>query len=58
MNNGLTKENKIFILLSSIFITLLVVSNIIASKVIMVGNLIAPAAVLCYACTFIISDTL
>lgn len=58
MNSKLTKENKIFMLLSSIFITLLVVSNIIAGKVIMVGNLIAPAAVLCYALTFVISDTL
>ncbi|RKD29576.1 transporter [Thermohalobacter berrensis] len=47
-----------FLLLASIFIALLVVSNIIASKIIMVGNLIGPAAVLCYALTFAISDTI
>ncbi|MTI47806.1 MAG: queuosine precursor transporter [Firmicutes bacterium] len=54
----MNKETKAFFLLSCIFVTLLVVSNIIAGKIIMVGGLIAPAAVLCYALTFAISDAL
>lgn len=58
MNQTMSKETKVFLLLSSVFVTLLVVSNIIASKIIMVGELFAPAAVLCYALTFAISDTL
>jgi len=54
----MSKEEKIFLLLGGSFITLLVVSNIIASKVIVIGGLIGPAAVLCYALTFAISDTI
>lgn len=53
-----SKEQKIFLTLACIFVTLLVVSNIIAGKLILVGGLIGPAAVLCYAITFAISDTL
>jgi len=54
----MSKEEKLFLLLGGSFITLLVVSNIIASKVIAIGELIGPAAVLCYALTFAISDTI
>lgn len=58
MEKIISRDEKAFLILSSIFVTLLVVSNIIASKVILVGGLMAPAAVLCYALTFAISDTL
>ncbi|MTI71545.1 MAG: queuosine precursor transporter [Firmicutes bacterium] len=58
MNNKILKEEKMFFLLGAIFVTLLVISNIIASKVIIIGGLIGPAAVLCYALTFAISDTI
>lgn len=58
MKENFSRDQKLFLLLSCIFVTLLVVSNIIAGKVIMVGGLIGPAAVLCYAVTFAISDTL
>ncbi|WP_120170427.1 queuosine precursor transporter [Thermohalobacter berrensis] len=58
MKYSINRSEKMFLLLASIFIALLVVSNIIASKIIMVGNLIGPAAVLCYALTFAISDTI
>ena len=58
MEKIISRDEKVFLILSSIFVTLLVVSNIIASKVILVGGLMAPAAVLCYALTFAISDTL
>ncbi|MCC5911773.1 MAG: queuosine precursor transporter [Clostridiaceae bacterium] len=52
------KEEKMFLLLSATFISLLVVSNIIAVKTVSFGSFIAPAAVICYALTFAISDTL
>ncbi|MTI65252.1 MAG: queuosine precursor transporter [Firmicutes bacterium] len=58
MDSKILKEEKMFFLLGAIFITLLVISNIIASKVIIIGGLIGPAAVLCYALTFAISDTI
>ena len=54
----LSREEKIFLTLTCIFVTLLVVSNIIAGKLIIIGGLVGPAAVLCYAITFAISDTL
>ncbi|WP_425446919.1 queuosine precursor transporter [Dethiothermospora halolimnae] len=58
MEKGFTRENKVFLLLSCLFVTLLVVSNIIASKIMIIGGLMGPAAVLCYAFTFAISDTM
>jgi len=45
-------------ILVAAFISLLVISNIIAVKTITVGGLIGPAAVLCYSLTFVISDTI
>lgn len=54
----LTKENKVLLILAMTFITMLVISNIIAIKTISIGGLIGPAAVLCYSLTFAISDTL
>ena len=58
MNNSLSKEDKIYILLGAIFVGLLVVSNIIASKIIMVAGLVGPAAVIVYSLTFVITDTI
>jgi hypothetical protein len=58
MNSRLERYEKTFILLASVFVSLLVVSNIIAGKIIMIKGLIGPAAVLCYALTFAISDTI
>ena len=54
----LSKDNKYFLALVTAFISLLVVSNIIAVKTITIGGLIVPAAVLCYSLTFVVTDTL
>ncbi|MDZ7776402.1 MAG: queuosine precursor transporter [Bacteroidales bacterium] len=54
----LSKEHRILMILVAAFISLLVISNIIAVKTITVGGLIGPAAVLCYSLTFVISDTI
>lgn len=58
MDGKMSRNDKIFILLTSIFISLLIISNIIAGKIIKINNLIGPAAVLCYALTFVITDTI
>jgi hypothetical protein len=54
----LKKEDKIFLLLTASFISLLVISNVIAGKVISIYSLTGPAAVVCYALTFVITDTI
>jgi len=53
-----SNKDKIFILFSCIFVSLLVLSNILAVKIIEVGGLVGPAAVLVYALSFALSDTL
>ena len=58
MERSPSREETIFLLLSCCFVVLLVVSNIIASKIIMVGSLVGPAAVICYSLTFALSDTI
>ncbi len=58
MEQQLNRKTKTFITMSIIFVTLLVISNVIAGKIIIIGNLVGPAAVLFYALTFVISDTL
>jgi len=58
MNNGLARQEKIFLLLSCSFVVLLVVSNIIAGKIIAVAGVFAPAAVICYSLTFAATDTM
>ncbi|MBS4032805.1 MAG: queuosine precursor transporter [Clostridiales bacterium] len=58
MPGPLTKQEKAFFLLGCSFAVLLVVSNVIAGKIISVGGLFAPAAVLCYSLTFAATDTM
>ena len=58
MENKLSREDSIYILLGCTFVGLLVVSNIIASKIIMVAGLVGPAAVICYSLTFALTDTI
>lgn len=59
METSLTqKQEKYFVLLTACFVSLLIVSNIIASKIILVAGFVVPAAVICYALTFVITDTI
>ncbi|MEW5920352.1 MAG: queuosine precursor transporter [Bacillota bacterium] len=58
MNNGLAKQEKAFLLLTCSFVVLLVVSNIIAGKIVTIGGMFAPAAVICYSLTFALTDTM
>ncbi len=58
MELDIKREEKLFLALSTSFIALLLVSNIIASKIVILGGLMVPAAVICYALTFLVSDTI
>ncbi len=58
MEKSIKKEEKMFLILASSFISLLVISNVIAIKIISIGGLIGPAAVICYALTFVVTDTI
>ena len=48
--------SNLFVVLCSIFITCLLLSNLIASKVICVANISLPAAVILFPATYILSD--
>ncbi len=54
----MNKEIKWLLFLISIFVSLLVVSNVIAVKTINVFGFIGPAAVICYSLTYAITDTI
>tara|TARA_B100001123_G_scaffold423365_1_gene533453 strand:- start:165 stop:788 length:624 start_codon:yes stop_codon:yes gene_type:complete len=45
-------------ILASFFVSLLVVSNIIAGKLLQIGDWVLPAGILAYPLTFLISDTI
>ncbi|MCK9524312.1 MAG: queuosine precursor transporter [Limnochordia bacterium] len=45
-----------YVFLTSVFVACLVVSNMIASKLVMVGAFVFPAAVVAYPITFLITD--
>lgn len=47
-----------YLFLASIFIACLVVSNMIASKLVMIGAFVFPAAVVAYPITFLITDAI
>lgn len=51
------KLNKL-IVLNGFFVISLLVSNVTASKIISIGNLIVPAAVVAYAITFLCTDVI
>lgn len=54
----MNKDTKILITLSAVFISMLVISNVIAVKTISIAGMVGPAAVICYSLTFAITDTL
>ena len=45
-------------ILASFFVSLLIVSNIIAGKLLQIGDWVLPARILAYPLTFLISDTI
>lgn len=56
--NQLKNEDWAFILLMSVFVGALVISSVLASKVIAVLGLFPPAGVLAYCITFVVTDVI
>lgn len=50
--------NNKYLMLSGVFVTCLVVSNMIASKLVLVGSFVFPAAVVAYPITFLLTDVI
>ncbi|MCK4260122.1 MAG: queuosine precursor transporter [Halanaerobiales bacterium] len=54
----MNSQEKSFSFLSTLFVILIVISNIVASKIITIGGMFVPAAVVFYAITFALTDTI
>ena len=52
------KTEKNLMLLNGIFVTSLVISNVLSSKIAMIGSLTVPAAVVAYPLTFLMTDVI
>lgn len=52
------KKNNVFTIVVSLYVACLLVSNIIASKVFMLGNVILPTAVILFPLVYILNDVL
>ncbi|KAF2959732.1 MULTISPECIES: queuosine precursor transporter [unclassified Thermotoga] len=50
------KSNEKLILLTGIFVSALIISNVIAGKLVNLGPFLVPVAVLCYPITFAVTD--
>ena len=52
------KSEKNLLLLNGIFVTSLVISNVMSSKIVAIGSLTVPAAVVAYPITFLMTDVI
>lgn len=58
LSKGDRSEERAFILLVSIFVGTLVISSVLASKIISIFGLFVPAGVLAYCITFVVTDVI
>ncbi len=58
MSESHKREDRAFILLVSIFVGALVISSVLASKIISIFDLFVPAGVLAYCITFVVTDVI
>jgi uncharacterized integral membrane protein (TIGR00697 family) len=58
LNEDYRSEDRVFILLVSVFVGALVISSVLASKIITVLGLFVPAGVLAYCITFVVTDVI
>ena len=58
MSESDKSEDRTFILLVSIFVGTLVISSVLASKIISIFGLFVPAGVLAYCITFVVTDVI
>jgi len=56
MEGQRTTHSTLFLILTSLFITCLLISNIIANKLIQIGGLVLPSAVILFPITYILAD--
>jgi uncharacterized integral membrane protein (TIGR00697 family) len=57
-SSGLSEVSPLFVVLASFFVTSLLISNIIAGKLILVFSVVLPAAVIIFPVTYIFGDVL
>jgi uncharacterized integral membrane protein (TIGR00697 family) len=58
LNEDYRSEDRVFILLVSVFVGALVISSVLASKIITVLGPFVPAGVLAYCITFVVTDVI
>lgn len=58
MSNILSQKERCFIYVSAIFFTSIIISNILATKLWMIGGIIIPAGVIAYPLTFLMTDVI
>ncbi len=51
-----TSHSSLFLILTALFITCLLISNIIASKLMQIGGVVLPSAVILFPVTYILAD--
>jgi len=51
-----TNHSSLFLILTALFITCLLISNIIASKLMQIGGVVLPSAVILFPVTYILAD--
>lgn len=52
------KTNKNLIILNGIFITSLLIANVVSAKIVTLGGLVIPAAIVAYPLTFLMTDVI
>lgn len=56
MNGKQSTHSSIFLMLTALYITCLLISNIIASKLIQIAGIVLPSAVILFPVTYILAD--
>ena len=52
------KTNKNLLILNGIFITSLLIANVVSAKIVTLGGLVIPAAIVAYPLTFLMTDVI
>ena len=58
IGENVRKTERNLILLNAVFVTSLVISNVMSSKIVAIGSLTVPAAVVAYPVTFLMTDVI
>lgn len=58
MGNILSQKEKCFIYLAALFFTSIIVSNVLATKLWIIGGIMSPAGIIAYPLTFLMTDVI